>query len=81
MVDAKSSAVLWANAPLVGECEWVSNDNRRILERAAECGNVEALIKLAVAYLYDEGGEFVDGIILYSWCIARYLLLLNVCVG
>ena len=63
MVDAKSSAVVWANAPLVGECEWVSKDSKRIFERAAECGNVEALIKLAVAYLYDEGGEFVDSVI------------------
>lgn len=57
LADAKSSVNLWANAPLVGECDWVSNDNRKIIQRAADSGNVEALIKLAVAYLYDEGGE------------------------
>ena len=57
LVDAKSSTNLWACAPLLDECSWVSSDNRKIIERAAGCGNVEALIKLAVAYLYDEGGE------------------------
>lgn len=55
--------MLWANATLVGECDWVSNDNKRIVERAAESGNVEALIKLAVAYLYDEGGEYITAVL------------------
>lgn len=39
---------------------WPTQPNIQHFERAAKCGNVEALIKLGIAYLYNEGlpGDF-----------------------
>ncbi|XP_029433048.1 cyclin-F [Rhinatrema bivittatum] len=39
---------------------WPSLDNLRLFERAAECGNFEAAVKLGIAYLYNEGLSVSD---------------------
>ncbi|EDO34730.1 predicted protein, partial [Nematostella vectensis] len=36
---------------------WPSQKNRAVLERAANVGNIEALIKLGLAHLYNEGSN------------------------
>lgn len=38
---------------------WPNNKTWHWFERAALCGNVGASIKLAVALLYNEGGEII----------------------
>ncbi|XP_071954408.1 cyclin-F-like [Antedon mediterranea] len=48
-----TSSTLWKMATFIGE--WPSGNNFKLFERAADEGNIEALIKLGVAYLYYEG--------------------------
>ncbi|XP_038067708.1 cyclin-F-like [Patiria miniata] len=48
-----STPHLWTTATLVDE--WPNNVNFKHFERAAELNNVEALIKLGIACLYNEG--------------------------
>ncbi|XP_011666474.1 cyclin-F [Strongylocentrotus purpuratus] len=51
-----STPRIWANASVVGR--WPSNSTEmECFNRVAELGNLEALIKLGVAYLYSEGVE------------------------
>ncbi|XP_033117921.1 cyclin-F-like [Anneissia japonica] len=57
LVDATPS--LWKNASFVAE--WPSTNNLNLFERAAKQGNIEALIKLGVAYLYYEGAVTDSG--------------------
>ncbi|XP_019855606.1 PREDICTED: cyclin-F-like [Amphimedon queenslandica] len=52
--DSRYSHTLWASACLESTT-WPSYRNLSIIERAARHGNIEALIKLAVAYLYSQG--------------------------
>ncbi len=51
-----------------------------LFDRAAEHGNVEALVKLGVAYLYNEGSKYIDGHVSFLWDaeIVCYLNILNV---
>ncbi|NXF33203.1 CCNF protein, partial [Nyctibius bracteatus] len=51
LVDNHASVWACANFQEI----WPSPSNLRIFERAAERGNFEAAVKLAVAYLYNEG--------------------------
>ncbi|XP_041473382.1 cyclin-F-like [Lytechinus variegatus] len=51
-----STPRIWANASVVGR--WPTNSTEmECFNRAAALGNIEALIKLGVAYLYSEGVE------------------------
>lgn len=51
LVDESSS--LWISASFLGV--WPSLKNLPLLQRAANLGNPEALIKLGLAHLYNEG--------------------------
>ncbi|KAM9305857.1 cyclin-F [Gastrophryne carolinensis] len=51
LVDSHSS--VWARACF--QDVWPSPENLHLFERAAECGNFEACMKLGIAYLYNEG--------------------------
>ncbi|XP_077979504.1 cyclin-F-like [Glandiceps talaboti] len=44
---------IWSTVHFRGE--WPSPGNQRHFERAAEYNNIEAIVKLGVAYLYNEG--------------------------
>ncbi|XP_063790758.1 cyclin-F isoform X2 [Pseudophryne corroboree] len=56
LVDTHSS--VWARACF--QDVWPSPDNLNLFERAAECGNFEACVKLGIAYLYNEGLSMSD---------------------
>ncbi|KAM4026396.1 cyclin-F isoform 1-T1 [Anomaloglossus baeobatrachus] len=56
LVDTHSS--VWARACF--QDVWPSPENLHLFERAAECGNFEACVKLGVAYLYNEGLSMSD---------------------
>ncbi|XP_041434451.1 cyclin-F-like isoform X2 [Xenopus laevis] len=56
LVDSHSS--VWARASF--QDIWPSPENLNLFERAAECGNFEACVKLAIAYLYNEGLSVSD---------------------
>ncbi|XP_072044427.1 cyclin-F-like [Amphiura filiformis] len=56
LIDCNTS--LWTTATLVGE--WPTAANYRHFEKAADHGNVEALLKLGVAYLYNEGTPKIE---------------------
>ncbi|XP_077130767.1 cyclin-F isoform X3 [Ranitomeya variabilis] len=56
MVDTHSS--VWARACF--QDVWPSPENLHLFERAAECGNFEACVKLGIAYLYNEGLSMSD---------------------
>lgn len=74
IVNGDNFTSLWTKASL--EELWPSPRNTHIIHklvtyyvtytlymhhcRAAKYGNIEALIKLAVAYLYSEGGQLLD---------------------
>ncbi|KAM4697954.1 cyclin-F [Rhinophrynus dorsalis] len=51
LVDTHSS--VWARTSF--QDIWPSPENLHLFERAAECGNFEACVKLGIAYLYNEG--------------------------
>ncbi|KAM4632252.1 cyclin-F isoform 2-T2 [Discoglossus pictus] len=56
LIDTHSS--VWARACF--QDVWPSLKTLELFERAAECGNFEACVKLAIAYLYNEGLTLVD---------------------
>ncbi|KAM5152896.1 cyclin-F isoform 2-T2 [Mantella aurantiaca] len=56
LVDTHSS--VWARACF--QDVWPSPENLHLFERAAECGNFEACVKLGIAYLYNEGLSMSD---------------------
>ncbi|XP_009991366.1 PREDICTED: cyclin-F, partial [Tauraco erythrolophus] len=56
LVDNHTSVWACANFQEV----WPSPNNLKMFERAAESGNFEAAVKLAVAYLYNEGLSISD---------------------
>ncbi|KAG8429419.1 hypothetical protein GDO86_017435, partial [Hymenochirus boettgeri] len=56
LVDTHSS--VWARACF--QDVWPSPENLKLFERAAECGNFEACVKLGIAYLYNEGLSMSD---------------------
>ncbi|XP_075422522.1 cyclin-F isoform X3 [Ascaphus truei] len=56
LVDTHSS--VWARAGF--QDVWPSPENLQLFERAAECGNFEACVKLGIAYLYNEGLSVSD---------------------
>nr|XP_033770580.1 cyclin-F isoform X1 [Geotrypetes seraphini] len=56
LVDNHTS--VWACACF--QDAWPSLDNLSLFERAAECGNFEAAVKLGIAYLYNEGLSVSD---------------------
>lgn len=56
LVDNHTS--VWASACF--QDAWPSLDNLKLFERAAECGNFEAAVKLGIAYLYNEGLSISD---------------------
>ncbi|XP_053328155.1 cyclin-F [Spea bombifrons] len=56
LVDTHSS--VWARACF--QDLWPSPENLHLFERAAECGNFEACVKLGIAYLYNEGLSVSD---------------------
>lgn len=56
LVDNHST--VWARACF--QDVWPSPENLRLFERAAECGNFEACVKLGIAYLYNEGLSMSD---------------------
>ncbi|XP_018089531.1 cyclin-F isoform X1 [Xenopus laevis] len=56
LVDSHSS--VWARASF--QDVWPSSENLNLFERAAECGNFEACVKLGIAYLYNEGLSVSD---------------------
>uniref|UniRef100_A0A6I8QZU9 Cyclin-F n=1 Tax=Xenopus tropicalis TaxID=8364 RepID=A0A6I8QZU9_XENTR len=56
LVDSHSS--VWARASF--QDVWPSPENLNLFERAAECGNFEACVKLGIAYLYNEGLSLSD---------------------
>ncbi|XP_077870463.1 cyclin-F-like [Saccoglossus kowalevskii] len=51
IIDTNPS--IWSTVNFRGE--WPSPGNHQHFERAAEHGNIEAIIKMGVAYLYNEG--------------------------
>ncbi|XP_063286654.1 cyclin-F isoform X2 [Pelobates fuscus] len=56
LVDNHSS--VWARTGF--QDVWPSPENLHLFERAAECGNFEACVKLGIAYLYNEGLSMSD---------------------
>ncbi|XP_068100524.1 cyclin-F [Hyperolius riggenbachi] len=56
LVDTHSS--VWARTCF--QEVWPSPENLHLFERAAECGNFEACVKLGIAYLYNEGLSMSD---------------------
>ncbi|KAG9476823.1 cyclin-F isoform X2 [Eleutherodactylus coqui] len=56
LVDTHSS--VWTRAYF--QDIWPSSENLHLFERAAECGNFEACVKLGIAYLYNEGLSMSD---------------------
>ncbi|XP_071814671.1 cyclin-F-like isoform X2 [Apostichopus japonicus] len=68
---------LWSDVSLVGR--WPSTENMALFERVAIAGNVEAMIKLAQAYLYKEGVSEDKSCQNYEMLIGRYFSEAEAC--
>ncbi|RDD45684.1 Cyclin-F [Trichoplax sp. H2] len=74
-----------SNCPSLWRCAnfhgvWPSVDNLLAMKRAAQVGNIQALVKLAIAYLYSEGLPD-EGIINASRAAEYFWMLEEKCKG